>query len=259
MKKIFKVAAVAAASTALCAGIGIATGCSAGYNGKYEGSYSYTNKYGATYGMRVEVTVENNIITNVRDITNTDLSKQGGIVKDWTTGKSSYKESGVAWTLVSDGWSKYFSKNYARLLYKGSETGDSSLEADSLYYKVIGEGDAVTYEKWDTDKKPVVPIEQTKGGYGWTDSSEQNWTDHEAWLLQQYVGLSVSEVLDIKVFYNSGYSVDANGNLVVDSSVAGEPYSKDYNDAFVQSGLLISGSTQGSGRLILAVQDALTK
>ena len=72
-------------------------------------------------------------------------------------------------------------------------------------------------------------------------------------------GLSVSEVLDIKVFYNSGYSVDANGNLVVDSSVAGEPYSKDYNDAFVQSGLLISGSTQGSGRLILAVQDALTK
>lgn len=38
MKKIFKALSILAASTALCAGVAMATGCS-GYNGKYEGEY----------------------------------------------------------------------------------------------------------------------------------------------------------------------------------------------------------------------------
>ena len=55
--------------------------------------------------------------------------------------------------------------------------------------------------------------------------------------------MSVSDVMDIKVYY------DENG----------EPYGKDDNTDFAASGLIISNSTQGSGRLLLAVQDALSK
>ena len=94
MKKIFKALAISAASVAMVAGIATATACSGGYNGVYEGSYSYTNAYGATYGMRVEVTVENNIITKVRDLTNTDLEKQDN--KEWTVVSPGYADKYVA-------------------------------------------------------------------------------------------------------------------------------------------------------------------
>lgn len=72
MKKIFKALAILCASTALCAGIGIAAGCSGGKDGVYVGEYHYPNAWNPTathYGMKVRVTVKNNIITKVEDIT----------------------------------------------------------------------------------------------------------------------------------------------------------------------------------------------
>ena len=62
-------------------------------------------------------------------------------------------------------------------------------------------------------------------------------------MLQQYEGKSVADVLAVKVFY------DENG----------EPYSKDDNSDFASSGLVLTGATQGSGRLLIAVQNALGK
>lgn len=182
MKKIFKVLSILAATTALTAGIATATACSAGYNGVYEGEYSYNNAYGGTYGMRVEVTVENNIITKVRDITNTDLAKQGD--KEWTV----CSPSGI---------------------------------------------------------NPY-----------WDDSSVKNWKDNKAWLLQQYEGKSVAEILDLKVYTAYGYS-QVDGKWVEDDTKMGQPYGVDKNNGF--SEYLISNSTQGSGRLLLAVQNALSK
>ena len=100
MKKVFKALAISAASVAMVAGIATATACSGGYNGTYTGGYSYNSKYGV-YGIMVEVTVENNIITGVKDITNTEeaLKKQGGYVN------AEYKTSDVEWHTVSAGWS----------------------------------------------------------------------------------------------------------------------------------------------------------
>ena len=84
--------------------------------------------------------------------------------------------------------------------------------------------------------------------YKWTNAQAQYWKDTKAWLLQEYEGWTVADVLDIKVY-------------VKDS---GEPYSvKDdhnveRNPELAESGLLVTGATQGSGRLLLAIQDALS-
>lgn len=77
----------------------------------------------------------------------------------------------------------------------------------------------------------------------WGESDKLNWLNKESWLLQQYEGWSVADILAIKVFY------DENG----------EPYSQADNTDFAASGLVLSGATQGSGRLLIAVQNALKK
>ena len=152
MKKIFKALSILAASTALCAGVAMATGCS-GYNGKYEGEYSYVS-WGHTYGMSVEVTVENNIITKVVDTT------------------------------------------------------------------------AVKHSDWVVVSNPPTP--------------ESPWNE-EARLLQKYEGLSVTEVIEKKVYIQDN----------------GVPYEAAKNPDM--SDVMITGATQGSGRLLLAVQRALGK
>ena len=98
----------------------------------------------------------------------------------------------------------------------------------------LREGDPVTvYNKeWHSVSNPQG---------AWTEDAKLNWLTKENWLLQQYEGWSVADILSVKVFY------DENG----------EPYSEADNPGFVESGLVLSGATQGSGRLLLAVQDAL--
>ena len=77
----------------------------------------------------------------------------------------------------------------------------------------------------------------------WTADNKKEWLDKENWVLQQYEGKSVADILAIKVFY------DENG----------EPYSTKDNADFASSGLVLTGATQGSGRLLIAVQNALSK
>ncbi len=147
MKKVFKGLSILVASAALCGGIATATACSGGYDGKYVGSYHYTNEHNAVYGMMVEVTVENNIITKVRDITNTDLSKQEGTVRIPVEGQWGVYEkdengndkwetkSNCPWTVVSEampdyGWDddsvKNWTDNESYLLqcYEGKSVAD---------------------------------------------------------------------------------------------------------------------------------------
>ena len=182
MKKVFKGLSVLVASTALCAGIATASACSGGYNGTYYGEYHYMSQYGV-YGMVVEVTVENNIITKVEDITNTDLEKQSGKVKN-EAGELVEQASGVTWVVVSDSW-----------------------------------------------------------------TNKDVWNENAAWLLQQYEGMSVTDIKNTKVFIQSSgcpYNlVDKNNNP--------------RNPQLAESGLVITGASQGSGRCLLAIQDALSK
>lgn len=141
-----------------------------------------------------------------------------------------------AYTEVSPGWETYFAANKAWLVPNGKLNDGNDWK----------EGDALP-EPWNTKVY----------SYSWTDEDSKKWTTYEPWLLQQYEGMSVADVLDIKVYTAYGY--DSEGK--VDASVSGEPYAvkDDKNVNLNASGLLISGSTQGSGRLLLAVQNALSK
>lgn len=270
MKKIFKALAITAASTALCAGIATATGC-AGGNGTYYGEYHYIGAHSATpYGMVVEVKVENNIITSIKDITNTEDShaKEIQTYKDIVDGKEAATATYHAWTTVSTGWETYFGQLISAedvwILSKGSQLG-ADYEADAYYYANLdnnGNRDG-KYTKWEKGVIPE-PIQTNIYSYGWTDKASSNWSDHESWLLQQYVGWSVADILAIDVYTNYGYALESKTegwgyNQVLDINSKGEPYGVDYNAGLSGSGLLISGATQGSGRLLLAVQDALGK
>ena len=102
MKKMFKALSVLAATAAVGTGVAFAAGCNTGLNGTYQGEYHYTGAHGSVYGMVVEVTVENNIITKVRDITNTDLSLQSKT--DYVTGEVT---ENVNWTVVSNAMPDY--------------------------------------------------------------------------------------------------------------------------------------------------------
>ena len=226
MKKIFKGLAIAVAATAATAGIAVAaTGCSTGKNGTYYGEYHYTSKYGQLYGMAVEVKVENNIITKVTDVTNTDndYAKSVQVDKD---GKA------VEWHTVSAGWLDY----YVMMWGFGQPQGDVEPEY---------EDDGYGGQKLTADSIQKIEALMSPDVYGWANSDADNWTSHENWLLQQYVGWSVADILDIDVFYGS----------------TGEPYGTKggYNAELASSGLVITNATQGSGRLMLAVQNALKK
>ena len=74
---------------------------------------------------------------------------------------------------------------------------------------------------------------------GWAD--KQIWIDNEEYLLAQYEGMSVAEVLAIKAY----------------TATNGQPYGQDKNADALDNSLVISQATQGSIRLLLAVQDAL--
>ena len=77
-------------------------------------------------------------------------------------------------------------------------------------------------------------LSDANADYGWTDEDRQVYIDGEQALLDSYRGKDVVEVL----------------SMDVDTDAIGQPTSAD-------SSVTISGATQSSGRLLLAVQDAL--
>ena len=77
-------------------------------------------------------------------------------------------------------------------------------------------------------------LSDANADYGWTDEDRQVYIDGEQALLDTYRGKDVVEVLSMNV----------------NTDAVGQPTSAD-------SSVTISGATQSSGRLLLAVQDAL--
>lgn len=266
MKKIFKALAITAASAALCVGVVAGTGCNGG-DGTYYGEYHYIGAHSDTpYGMVVEVTVENNIITAVKDITNTENENAKNLqtYKDVRDGKEAAEATYHAWTTVSTGWETYFDglvhASYVWILTHGYDLKDvEGVDANGLYYAELdADGNRTgNWLKWEEGVLPT-PAQTNIYSYGWTDANNSNWSNHESWLLQQYVGWSVADILAIDVHTNFGYSLVTDGR-VLDTDTKGEPYGVDYNADLAGSELLISGATQGSGRLLLAVQNALSK
>lgn len=129
--------------------------------------------------------------------------------------------------------------------YNGTYYGDYHYTNEhgatyGMKVKVTVKNNIIT-EVVDITKGEYTVVSSAMPAYGWDDSAVKNWTDNESWLLQKYEGWSVSDIRDIQVSIKE----------------TGEPYSVNKNSGLVESELLISGSTQGSGRLLLAVQDAL--
>ena len=238
MKKVVKGLSVLAVSAIVCAGIGAMAGCSS-TDGTYVGEYHYMSKYGQTYGMVVEVTVKDNIITAVKDLTNSTDERAKALQTyadkkyDGTMTEVAYHE----WHEVSAGWETYYQDPANNWLW--TETDENGNKIPSLVYGEV----------------KIKPEETYIKSYAWTDATAANWTNHTSWLLQQYVGLSVADVLAMNIYTDYGYTVDAT----VDMDSKGEPYEKNFNADLNASGLLVTGATQGSGRLALAIQDALSK
>ena len=280
MKKIFKGIAVLAATAAVGTGVAFAAGCG-GTDGVYYGEYHYVGQHSdVPYGMVVEVTVKNNIITNIKDITNTDAAKDYQTYKDVRDGKEAAEATYHAFTVVSPGWETYFAANAPYwLLDKGknlvepedktkvpvdkskmlNKKREEDYVADGLYFADIDKNTGKRtgyYIKWEKGDDLPTPAQTNVYSYGWTDANSSNWSSHESWLLQQYVGWSVADILDIDVYTNFGYKL-VTGGRELDTDSMGEPYGTDYNVALKDSELLITGATQGSGRLLLAVQNAL--
>lgn len=130
------------------------------------------------------------------------------------------------------GEGKAFSVTYNKVVIDWNAGGPQRDEHGN--WKYSGETETVENSGWHS---------VSDAGSGWTEDNKKDWLNKKNWLLQQYEGMSVADILSIKVFY------DENG----------EPYSKDDNADFASSGLVLTGATQGSGRLLLAVQNAFGK
>lgn len=125
-----------------------------------------------------------------------------------------------------------YSCTYTPIVIDWAQGGPQRDEQGDWLYGT--ESKTVYNKDWHTVSAP---------GSGWSKEQMLTWLNYENWLLQQYVGWSVADVLAIPVYYDE----------------LGEVYGSSYNPEFVESGLLISESTQGSGRVLLAVQNALGK
>ena len=223
MKKIFKGLSILVASTALCGGIAMATACDGGYNGTYTGEYHYES-WGQYYGMVVEVTVENNVITKVKDVTNTENATKN-------------YQSNNEWHVCSPGWEDKWIADTNAAHAEDASKPDAKTQIDA-YKNEHAEA------AWLSDAEIANLI---SGGapswYKWTNAQASEWATYEAWVLQKYEGIPVSDILDMQVFIKNN----------------GEPYDSDKNVDLTSNGLLVTGATQSSSRLLLAVQNALGK
>lgn len=121
----------------------------------------------------------------------------------------------------------------------GTFTGEYSYENYGTTYgvkvEVVVEDDVV---------KSVTPVEsayvEVTPDMG--DWKAENWTAHEAEVYNKYVGKTVEQILAIKV------ACDESGAPITND---------DSETEITYDGLLHTGATLSSGRLLLAVQDAL--
>lgn len=121
-----------------------------------------------------------------------------------------------------------------------SYTGEYQYTASGTNYGIkvsvtVDSDNVITsVKKVDSD---YVDVTEALPDYGWTQENVDNWNNNLDALLKSYEGKTVEEVLALTV------TVSESGAPSTDSEELG--------------GLIITGATMGSGRLLLAVQDAL--
>ncbi len=259
------------------------------------GEYHYANPWGgADYGIKVNVVVNGDVVKSVTvvDSDYTSVTDSWGDKATWINGLdgllSKYEGKKVAELLALDvavnaetvNAGGYYSsvqgqpdngQELGGLLITGATQGSGRLllaVQDALSkldgYEVLtgeyhyanpwGGADYGIKVKVVVKDGKVVCVKEANHKYtAVTDSwgDKQKWFDGYDELFNKYNGKTVEELLAIDVAVNAETvgSVDTYF-----SSVKGQPNNEQELD-----GLVITGATQGSGRLLLAVQDALSK
>lgn len=279
MKKIFKVIAAVAVSGACIAGAAALSGCykTSGYNGEY--SY-YVSKWYTTYGTKVRVEVQSDgkgdrirnveIIDSVyTEATNSNpaygwdngvgceellVSYRGRYIADVlstpVTLTKEQTEAGCPVGVGDDGLIVSGATQCSGRLLLAVQ--DALLDAaDALGYNVV-EGEYSYPNPWTPTVsygirvRVIVKDGVIKGVVNIPSSyieCTENWKNNKIWyaglndLLASYKTRTVDEVL--------GKTVSTDGN--------GQP------NGTMDAEYMITGATQGSGRLLLAVQDAVKK
>lgn len=123
--------------------------------------------------------------------------------------------------------------------YNGTYVGEYSYTSSGTNYgiKVSVEVENNVIKSVTKMESDYVEVTDPMPEYGWTEENVAAWNNGLSNLLASYAGKTVSEIKAIKVTVKDS----GEPNLPVD----------EYN------GLVITGATVGSGRLLLAVQDAL--
>ncbi len=243
-----------------------------------EGEYSYPNAWntdGAYYGIKVKVVLKGNVVQNVTEIPSEYVS----VTDTWSDKAiwnnnynklfANYRgktiEQLMAYNVVTNangqplGISEDGFNDFDMIITGATQgSGRVLLAVQDALYKTAGyqivEGE-YKYNAWSTDygikvrvvvKDGVVqnvteiPCELVSVSAGWEDKN--TWITNLKGLLANYRGKTVAQLKALTV------AVNDNGQPL---GVEEEGYS--------DFGLIITGATQGSGRLLLAVKNALTK
>lgn len=282
-KKILKIAACACLAGALSAGGLALSGC--GWTTEtWEGEYQYTN-YGVNYGVKVSVEVQSDEKGDrIRKVTVVDsgYTEVSDAMNTWTeenrqnyfnnlqTLLNTYRGMYVADVLaievpvnsagepIADDYPDSApvisgaTQSSARLLLAVQDALKNcgyTVESGEYQYTSWGTNYGVkvkVFLKDDTIVRVVIVdsdyVEVSAAMGDWTEEDRQNYFDNRQTLLDSYAGRSVSEILAATVTFEEDYQTGQPGPVpggVSDSS------------------LLITGATQCSGRLLLAVQNAL--
>ena len=280
MKKTFKALAVCAVAGTLCAGVAAFAGCGDAEE-TYFGQHHYTS-YGHEYGIAVNVTVKGDDIIKVEKVASGYMECSAATNENWG-------EDQVAnWNNNIDGLlAKYADKSVTEVkAATGAIKGQAEATADSLSDKdllitgatqgsvrvlkavqdalnnkapaaKVAEGE-FHYNSYNHEYGIKVNVSVVDGKiFGvdkvasdyvecsaatnekWGETQVANWNDNFDDLLSAYVGMTTAEV------------------NAVTGTIKGQADAT--ADSLSDNDLLISGATQGSVRVLKAVQDALGK
>lgn len=276
MKKLFKTLAVCAVAGTLCAGIAVFSGCGAKEE-TYFGQYHYTN-YGHEYGIAVNVTVKGDDIIKVEKVASNYVEVSAGWTEEgkttWNNGINTllakYADKTVTEVKAATGTIDKIDSATANsvsdndLLITGATQGSvrvlkavqDALNNKKAAAKVV-EGEYHYPNAWDATAPhygikvsvtvvdgTIFNVEKVASNYvevtdSWTEEGKAIWNDGIDGLLDAYTGKTVEAVRAVTGTIKG--VEDAEANALSDST------------------LLISGATQGSVRVLKAVQDALAK
>lgn len=279
MKKTFKALAVCAVAGTLCAGVAAFAGCGGDKEETYFGQYHYTS-YGHEYGIAVNVTVNGDKITKVEKVTS-NYVEVSAPVNTWT------EENVATWNNGLNGLlAKYNGKTVAAIkdataTIKGqAEATEDKISDTDLVITGATQGSARVLKAVQdalTNKKSaakmatgeyhytnygheygfkvsvsvvdgkIFGVNKVKSDYvevsdpvsTWTEENVATWNNGLDALLAKYSGKDVTTIS----------SATSSIKGVADATA----------DSVSDSTLVITGATQGSARVLKAVQDALAK